>query len=225
MISLLLVGASNTLGLENISALKIIFVTIPSILSLDFVSAFGHAIIWLWVFTLLTLVAVYELWRFTGGFKTPSEKDLGEGLDGEGSNNCVKESGVACWRDTRGYKTGVTFFVTTMYLPLSKISIGALAWSSDYWALPYDPYTLYGDNPVIPPLGPADEFYAPLDFCYKTTMRIPSGLNYFNWAWVIVVVAALTVVWLTCWLPWHLYRVVEASVPKVDKYTELGELR
>lgn len=115
---------------------RTLFVTIPSALSLDFVSAFGKAVLWLWVFTLVGLGAVYELWRLTGRWSrspSPSKRsrtsDQGEGLERRSTASAARRG----WRDSYAWKVAVTFVATSLYLPLSKISMGALFWSSDFW--------------------------------------------------------------------------------------------
>ncbi|KAI5474993.1 hypothetical protein MNV49_002116 [Pseudohyphozyma bogoriensis] len=221
LITLLTTSATRQADLNTTATwYRVIFVDIPSVFALDFVSAFGKAILWLWVFTLIAAVGCYEVWRFTGG-RAFQHLDVGEGLDQE---DAVRRKEKVSWRDSKAYMTGVTFLLTSLYLPLSKISIGALVWSSDYWALSDNPYAT-SDNPDPAPLGPSSEFYDTLDFCYKTTMKRPSGLKNFNWAYIILPIAASTCIWLTLWLPWRLYRTVQRAAPRVDKYTELGELR
>lgn len=196
MVSLIMTDSAALLS--KIPALKAIFVTLPAVISLDFVSAFGHAIIWLWVFTLVAFFAVYELWRFTGKWSgvLHLQCDPGEGLDRDGSGTAVCPTG---WRNSRHYKMGITFLASALYLPLSKLAIGAMAWTSDFWPVP-NPY-LTTDNPVFVPLGDPTVFYAPDAFCYKTTMLIPSGIHNFNWAYVILPVAISTLFWLTFFLP------------------------
>lgn len=80
---------------------KSIFVTLPAVVSLDFVSAFGLALVWLWVFTLVALFAVYELWMLTGRWGPSSGScDVGEGRDAlEGEAPCK-----VGFRNSRGYK-------------------------------------------------------------------------------------------------------------------------
>ena len=114
-----------------------LFVTLPSFLSLDFVSSFGHALIWLWIFTLLAFFCIYELWRFTGGCKgaRQEKRDEGQGYDREGAFDEGGGGQGRGWRDRRGYKIAVTFGASSLYLPLSKLAVGALAWTSDYWAV------------------------------------------------------------------------------------------
>ncbi|KAK4705968.1 hypothetical protein P7C70_g240, partial [Phenoliferia sp. Uapishka_3] len=220
MVSLIMSGSASSLVTTGWS--KKVFVTLPAIISLDFVSAFGMALVWLWIFTGIALFAVYELWRFTGRFSSaPTTKSTGEGRDFEADS--TERHFIPRIRNSRGYKITITFLATSLYLPLSKVAIGALAWTSDFWVV-VNPY-LTVDSPVFMTLGDPKVYYGASDFCYRTTMKRPEGLKNFNWAWVVLPVAMSTVVWLTFFLPWRLYQVVRAEAPKVDKYTELGELR
>ena len=65
----------------------------------------------------------------------------------------------------------ISFILTVLYLPISTIATHALVWSDDFWAVsnPYVNATTF--PPVLPPLGPSNEFRDPLDFCYTTTMK------------------------------------------------------
>ena len=81
----------------------------------------------------------------------------------------------------------VSFILSALYLPLSTILVHALVWSDDFWAVS-NPYTNSTANPPeVAPLGPSDQFYGPLDFCYTTTMR----RNEFNYAPIIVGISAI----------------------------------
>ena len=77
-----------------------------------------------------------------------------------------------------------SFVLTVIYLPLSTMAVHVLVWSDDLWAVP-NPYK----NATVPlePLGPADEFRDPLDFCYTTTML----RNEVNYAPAVVVIALM----------------------------------
>ncbi|ORY68070.1 hypothetical protein BCR35DRAFT_326470 [Leucosporidium creatinivorum] len=222
MITLLTSSSSSS---SSSTWYRAIFYTFPSAISLDFVSAFGMAILWLWVFTAIAAVVVYELFRFTGGWKGAAQKkrDEGEGFDREGVGK-LKKHWWQGWRDSYGYKVTITFLATSFYLPLSKLAIGALFWTSDYW--PVDNPYLSTDNPSPAPLGPSSTYYDPLSFCYRTTMLRPVNVFHnFNWAYLILPVAAFTLVWLTFFLPWRLYWLAKKEAPVVDPWTEMGEKR
>lgn len=194
-----------------------------SVSSGDFVSAFGSAIIWLWIFMLVAALGMYELWDFTGRWKglitnsngsvgARDAKGAGEGFDcescegasspfGRGVGDSCGPTTVRWWsriRSSRGYKIAITFLVTTLYLPLAKLGVAALVWDSDYWAAPN--------------LTP--------DLCYTTSLN-----GGFNFAWMILIVAGSSMVWLVAFLPWRLYRIVERVAPRVDPYTSRGEKR
>ena len=113
----------------------------------------------------------------------------------------------------------VAFTVTTLYVPISKISIDSLVWSSDFWAVPVNPYLNGVDFPVanVTQIGMRD----PLDFCWVTSMDDRA----FNMAFFILPMSILSIFALTIWFPIRLWRVVNASVPTIDPYTELGERR
>lgn len=82
----------------------------------------------------------------------------------------------------------VSFILSALYLPLSTIATHGLVWADDFWVVS-NPYLNATVNPpVLPPLGPPDEFNDPLDFCYTTTMR----RDEVNFAPIVVIVSALT---------------------------------
>jgi hypothetical protein len=209
---------------QHTIAKKVILALIPSILGLDFVSAFGKAILWLWLFTLVALIACWEFKIMAGGIGfsrkyNTKQDEKGEGLDIEEIYK-QKQLGLPTRiRRSRAYRISIIFLISSLYVPLSKISIGALVWTSDYWAV--ENYYLANDNPTPSPFDNHDQYYDPLNFCYKTTMR-KAG---FNWAIPILIVAGLTFVIVTVWFPIRLWKVVKEEVPKVDPYTELGEKR
>ena len=86
-------ASPTTGGDAESSTLRTLFVTVPSVLSLDFVSAFGQALALLLVLTLVTLFTLYEVYRLSGGWHGPAGKlgrgelDLGEGFDRHLSSN------------------------------------------------------------------------------------------------------------------------------------------
>lgn len=149
MITLLTSSSSNS---TSSTWYRAIFFTVPSAMSLDFVSAFGMAIFWLWVFTAIAAIVVYELFRFTGGWKgtTQEKRDEGEGFDREGAGKREKRWWQG-WRDSHGYKVTITFLATSFYLPLSKLAIGALFWTSDYWVS--SPHLLISLPPLLKDIG------------------------------------------------------------------------
>lgn len=82
----------------------------------------------------------------------------------------------------------VSFLLTVIYLPLSTMAVHVLVWSDDLWVVP-NPYTNATTSPPsVPPLGPANEFRDPLDFCWTTTMK----LNEINYAPILVIIALIS---------------------------------
>jgi hypothetical protein len=143
--------------------------------------------------------------------------------------------------ETKGKRWGlliVTFLLTVIYLPLSTMAVHVLVWSEDLWVVPNPYVNATTSPPVLPPLGPANIFRDPLDFCWTTTMK----RNEVNYAPVAIVLSAIIFFFvrlaisfsnlkllifrqLTIWFPIALRRVIRQSVPKVDKFTELGRPR
>lgn len=83
----------------------------------------------------------------------------------------------------------ISFILTILYLPLSTMAMHVLVWSEDLWVVP-NPYTnATSFPPVVPPLGPPDEFRDPLDFCYTTTMK----RNQINFAPIVFIFALVCI--------------------------------
>ncbi|GAA6064386.1 hypothetical protein JCM10212_002919 [Sporobolomyces blumeae] len=184
------------------SAFRTALITIPSALSLDLASAFGQASIFLLCFTLLAVFALYEFFRFTGGWNAARGErgiDVGEGYDREDLHEQRRS-----FRDGRRWKIFVTFFLTTIYLPLSKLYLSALFWERGFWSS-----ELYGTSVKD-------------DRCFTT---LAAGKSGFNGAIVILPVAVVVLVSLGWWFPIRMHRIIAKAKPTIDKWTELGELR
>lgn len=111
------------------------------------------------------------------------------------------------------------FLLTTLYLPLAKLSFDALVWSDTMWPVT-NPYT-NTDFPVLQPLGPSGIYRDPGDFCYVTSMKIQD----LNFAYAIIPLAIFTLCVNTIYFPLAIRRLVVLNLPRIDKYTEQGERR
>jgi hypothetical protein len=86
----------------------------------------------------------------------------------------------------------VSFLLTIIYLPLSTIAVHVLVWSQDLWVVP-NPYLNSTTNPpLVPTLGPSDEFRGPLDFCWTTTMK-KNEINFAPFVLIISMIVFLSV--------------------------------
>ena len=83
----------------------------------------------------------------------------------------------------------VTFLLTIIYLPLSTMAVHVLVWSQDLWAVPNPYLNATSFPPSVPPLGPSNVFFDPLDFCWTTTMK----RNEINFAPLLVIIALVTI--------------------------------
>ncbi|KAI0068240.1 hypothetical protein BV25DRAFT_1867258 [Artomyces pyxidatus] len=194
-------------GNNAVSDWRQVFVgTIPNILALNFASTLIQSIIFLLLLMTLSGVLLYIFHRSTSpctrynrfeGFQEPEKQGSGWGI------------------------VIVSFLLTVIYLPLSTMAVHVLTWSDDLWAVP-NPYINATSNPpVVPPLGPSDQYRDPLDFCYTTTMK----RDEINFAPVVVIFALITFAALTISYPLSLRSVLIQAVPIVDRYTELGKIR
>ncbi|PFH54435.1 hypothetical protein AMATHDRAFT_19 [Amanita thiersii Skay4041] len=192
---------------------KLLLGTIPNVLALNFASTAAQSLFFLMVFMTITFGLLYMFYR---SVCECDRYNFTEGL---------------LPRETKGRQWGiiiVTFILTIIYLPLSTMAVHVLVWSQDLWAIP-NPYTnATSVPPSISPLGAPNVYRDPLDFCWTTTMK----RNQVNYAPFIVVVSIVAIASvrlqhsdLTIWFPIALRRVIRKSVPKVDKFTEIGRPR
>ncbi|KAG0253358.1 hypothetical protein DFQ27_007447 [Actinomortierella ambigua] len=180
---------------------------IPAAASLDLSRVLGYGGIFLALFGLVAAIAMYTFKIMT---KTDPNDDI-EGLE------------VSSWslrsKAKRIETIAIVFLLTTIYLPLAKFALDALVWSDTMWAVK-NPYKTT-DKPTWEPLGPADIFRAPDDFCYVTSMRIQD----LNLAYVIIPLAVSIIIVNTIYFPLAVRRLVVVNLPRVDKYTEQGDQR
>ncbi|KAF5390251.1 hypothetical protein D9757_002979 [Collybiopsis confluens] len=184
---------------------KLFLGTIPNVLALNFASTLTQSLIFLIIFM---IVASGLFYRFVTEARHCDRYNRLEGLQ----------------QTVRGKQWSivfVTFFLTVIYLPISIMAVHVLVWSDDLWVVsnPYTNATSF--PPMVAPLGPANEYRDPLDFCWTTTMK----KNEINYAPAIVTLAVTVVCMLSISFPIMLRRVIQKSVPRVDRYSELGRLR
>lgn len=145
----------------------------PNVIAFNFGSTFLQSIVFMGIIMTLTTILLYLFWSATNKCEPP---DIDEGLP-------INSSRKSEWS-----LIVVSFFLSVMYLPLSTIATHALVWADDFWVVPNPYVNATTDPPQLSPLGPANEFHDPLDFCYTTTMR----RNEVNYAPIIVLVSAVT---------------------------------
>jgi len=80
------------------------------------------------------------------------------------------------------------------------MAVHVIVWSEELWPIsnPYRNKTLEWANgtPILPALGPTEEFRDPLDFCWTTTMK----RNEVNYAAIIVILAAIAICVVSFWI-------------------------
>jgi hypothetical protein len=150
----------------------------PNVLAFNFTSTLTESLVFLLVFIVIAAVLLFCFYRstanyenrvFVEGFQQPEPKGENWGL------------------------LIVTFLLTIIYLPLSTLSVHALVWSQDLWVVPNPYMNATTFPPVLPALGPPNEYRAPLDFCWTTTME-KSRVNYAPVVVIMAIVALTTVI-------------------------------
>src|ERR1700722_1704638 len=154
--------------------------TSPNVLAFNFASTVLESLLFLVIFMGMAAVLLYHFYRATLHYE---RRDSVEGLQQP---------------EPKGENWGlviVSFLLAVIYLPLSTLAVHVLIWSQDLWVVP-NPYTnATSYPPVVPPLGPPDEFRDPLDFCWTTTME----KTQVNFAPIVIIISAL--VFFTVSLP------------------------
>jgi hypothetical protein len=200
----------------------LMFIFRPNVLALNFASTVAQPLIFLVIFMAVAAALLYHFYRSTCHY---DRFQTAEGLQ-------TPDLGGSGWS-----LVIVTFLLTVIYLPLSTMAVHVLVWSQDLWVVA-NPYNGTTFPPVIPPLGPESEYRNPLDFCWTTTMK----KNQVNYAPVVIVMSVVVILFvryiilvssdhvnyffqLTIWFPIALHILIKKSVPKVDRYSELGRPR
>ncbi|KAJ4486079.1 hypothetical protein J3R30DRAFT_3443672 [Lentinula aciculospora] len=179
--------------------------TIPNVLALNFASTLTQSLIFLVIFMIIATGLLYYFQR------RARHCDRYNRLEGLQKRNKGKH-----WRIVV-----VTFSLTVIYLPMSIMAIHVLVWSDDLWVVPNPYVNATSFPPVVAPIGPTSEYRDPLDFCWTTTMK----KDEINYAPVMIILSAIVVGMLSITFPIMLRRVIEHSVPRVDRFTELGRPR
>lgn len=189
-------------GATNVSKVhKFFFTTLPSILALDFVSVFGLAIVFFILWICITVLGLLWFWRMTSAY------DPNRNIQGFEGQPYIFRSPK---RGTKAANIIVTFVLTTLYIPLSKLAVDALVWSADFWPTNQGQTSSHPDDSAV--------WRDAKDYCYTTTMR----LDGFNWAWVILPLAAFTVLCYTIAWPLYMGTVILRMRPVFGRYNELG---
>ncbi|KAH9936996.1 uncharacterized protein B0H18DRAFT_925256 [Fomitopsis serialis] len=185
---------------------ELFLVKIPNILALNFASTTTESTVFLIICMIVSGLLLYYFYRATSQCTTIRVPE------GQQSLEYPKHSWLILL---------VSFLLTVIYLPVSTIAMHILVWSNDLWVVP-NPYTNSTSNPpTVAPLGPPDEYRAPLDFCWTTSMK----LDAVNYAPVLVILATACIAGLTIWFPIRLFHTIKKVVPVVDRFTELGAPR
>ncbi|KAI9594794.1 hypothetical protein BDF19DRAFT_414199 [Syncephalis fuscata] len=175
-------------------------------ISLRFSNIFRKGAIFLIIFSVISVIALAI-------FNVLRQKDPNANRQGLEVNTWAKRRAKIRRRNMI-----ILFIVTTLYLPLLSMALGALTWSDDFWPIK-NPYK-NTDNPDFAAM-PHDEGYrSPEKFCYNTSMKEGE----FNWAYLIVPLAAIIFVVLGAYFPYALFRLIRWNQPKIDRYDDDGQL-
>lgn len=192
-------------------------------LALNFASTLVQSLLYLVIF--LTITA-FLLWYFYRSTLQCDRYNTVEGLQ---------------QTESRGQQWGlviVTFILTVIYLPLSTMAVHVIVWSEELWPVPNPYINATTFPPELDPLGPMTEYRDPLDFCWTTTMK-RNEVNYAPILVILGIVSFLLVSYtspnelssaylrtkLAVWFPLALRRVIQQSVPKVEKFSGMGRPR
>ncbi|OLL25133.1 hypothetical protein NEOLI_000587 [Neolecta irregularis DAH-3] len=174
---------------------------VADILSLNLQDIFGGGAAFL---SVMLCICFILLWKF----RRMRKSDPGAATDIEGFE-------VNPWllqqKKTRLAGMFTIFFLTTLYLPVSKLAIDAIVWERSFWP------TWDSDRAIADP----EHYYGFDQVCYQSSNRIYDP----NWAWAIVSLAIIAVVSITISFPIYLRALILRNVPRVDPFNEAGEVR
>lgn len=161
-----------SLGRKSLAPFRLNHSHSPNILALNFAPVVVQSLLFLLLVMVIGGILLYSFYRMT----TQCDRYTSvEGLQ-------QMESRSAQWGIII-----ITFLLLVLYLPLSTMSVHVLVWSQELWAIPNPYVNATSLPPVIPPLGPPNQYREPLDFCWTTTMK----RNEVNYAPVVVVLSAI----------------------------------
>ncbi|KAI9227121.1 MAG: hypothetical protein DHS80DRAFT_17733 [Piptocephalis tieghemiana] len=198
----------STVGDRLGEAVKWLLDYLPGILGLRFESLIRNTLVLLVVLCVIVFITLFAF----SILRRKDPKSSSEGFE-------VNVWGLRT-RWSRRRALIVVFILTTLYLPLSQLALSALVWSSLFWPVD-NPYKKGIDDPPslhLPASTPGER--APGDFCYTRTME----LHAFNTAWIVILLALLTLFLLTFYFPLTLHRLVRANLPVVSWYDSDGRM-
>lgn len=149
----------------------------PNVLALNFGSTIGQPLIFLVLLMAIAAGLLYLFYRLTRHYDRFYATEGLRAPDLSGRR----------W----SYIT-VTFLLTVIYLPLSTLAVHVLVWSQDLWVVPNPYIGATSLPPVIPLLGPPNEYRSPLDFCWTTTMK----KNQVNYAPMVIIMSAMVILFV-----------------------------
>lgn len=170
--------------------------SLPALLALDFVSVFGLAIGFFFLWMALTAYALFWFCKISYSY------DPNRNIEGFEGQPYLFRSPM---RNTKVASILVAFVLMLLYIPLSALSLRAVIWSSDFW-VSSDPAVLAAEARGV---------------CYTTTLDADG----FNWAPIVVFLAVLSLLVYTLLWPAVVARIVMAMAPKVSKYDSFGVRR
>lgn len=146
--------------------------TSPNVLALNWASTIVQSLLFLLIFMAISTCLLWYFYRCTARV---AELKRAEGLQRP---------------DTRAYGRAivpVTFLLAVAYLPLSTMAVHVLVWSKDLWVVQLPNLGGKSWPPDVEALGPEDEYWGPLEFCWTTTMK----RNEINWAPALILLAVI----------------------------------
>jgi hypothetical protein len=184
--------------------------TLPSFLALDFVSLFGKALLWLCIFLSIALLLLWRFWR------TTRTLNPNYSIEGFGSQPWLFTS------QRMGSKLAnilVVFTLSVLYIPLSKLALDTLTWQADFW--PADAQAALATGVPALRTDASETTRGTDDFCWSTTLQ----RDEFNFAWLLMPLAAITMLLYTFAYPYLLATTLKRHLPRVSNFNELGTRR
>ncbi|MBW0486139.1 hypothetical protein O181_025854 [Austropuccinia psidii MF-1] len=199
---------------------QLIFRWIPVILGFDFSNQFFTPSVWSFIWFVVVGVGLYEFFALTslGRTRETTYRDQNQGYEGYDLDVLSKPK-----LNFRSYKTRPIYLValavtlSSLYLPVTKLSFSTLVWSSEFW--PISNPNVQDEASTLPSLGEDQEFREPWKFCYKTSREKHS----FNLAIFLLPISLCTLIFFSFWFPIRFHQVLIAAASTRSQTSNLQD--
>ncbi|CAB4392488.1 unnamed protein product [Rhizophagus irregularis] len=174
-----------TPGMLGNDRIYILLRSVPNFMSFNMDQVFGFGAVFLLIFCVIGFVCLFMFRKIANWKKVTDVENLESS-----SRFSLLQSHI------------IVFILTTLYVPLTKLSLDALVWSDNFWPVK-NPYLPDVDFPDFVDVGNG-ALRSPKDFCYVTSMN----KNDTNLSPFIIALGILNLALISFWFPIKLRKTV-----------------